>query len=130
MADVSLTRRQTIHAGLAAALSAAAAPAHAQSDARTRLVVAMSGFPPALEPVLYVHPATRRGAPQLFDTLTAFDQSRDMTLRPALAERWERLGDRALRLTLRRGVSFHDGSPFTAADVAFSLGPDHLLGPG
>jgi len=130
MADVSLTRRQMINAGLATALAAAADGAHAQADARTRLVVAMSGFPPALEPVLYNHTATRRVAPQLFDTLTAFDQSSGMALRPALAERWERLGDRALRLTLRHGVSFHDGSPFTAADVAFSLGPDHLLGPG
>src|SRR5262249_17366176 len=92
------------------------------------LAVGMSGFPPALEPVLFNHTATRRVAPQLFDTLVAFD--RDTKLRPSLAERWERLSDRAVRLTLRRDVTFHDGSPFTADDVAFSLGPAHLLGPG
>src|SRR5262249_38595205 len=58
------------------------------------------------------------------------DHARDMAMRPALAESWERLGARALKLNLRRGVTFHDGGPFTAADVAFSLGLDHLLGPG
>src|SRR5262249_40186689 len=66
---------------------------------------------------------------QMFDTLIAFDHAKNMALRPALAERWERVGPGAVRLFLRQGVVFHDGSPFTAEDVAFSLGLDHLLGP-
>src|SRR5262249_4343499 len=81
-----------------------------------------------IEPVMLNQTATRRIVPQLFDTLIGVDQ-RDMALRPALAERWERLGARALKLSLRRGVTFHDGGPFTAEDVAFSLSLDHLLGP-
>ncbi len=66
----------------------------------------------------------------MFDTLIAVDHAKDMALRPALAERWERIGPRALRLSLRQGVVFHDGSPFAAEDVAFTFSPDHLLGPG
>jgi peptide/nickel transport system substrate-binding protein len=121
-----LSRRQA----LIGALAAGAFAADAKAEARRRLTVGMSGFPPALEPVLFNHTATRRVVPQMFDTLIAFDQAKNMALRPALAERWERIGPRALRLFLRPGVVFHDGSPFTAEDVAFSLGLDHLLGPG
>nr|WP_247470338.1 ABC transporter substrate-binding protein [Bradyrhizobium sp. 45] len=47
-----------------------------------------------------------------------------MVLRPGLAERWERINAQSLRLFLRKGVAFHDGTSLTAEDVAFSLGPD------
>jgi peptide/nickel transport system substrate-binding protein len=40
---------------------------------------------------------------------------------PRLAERWE-ADAHALTLHLRAGVAWHDGQPFTAADVAFTLG--------
>ncbi|MDQ0472659.1 ABC transporter substrate-binding protein [Labrys wisconsinensis] len=129
MADFSVTRRQAVIGGLAGGLLGAAGVRAAPARESQRLTVAMSGFPPAVEPALFNHTATRRVVPQMFDTLIAFDQTAGMGLRPALAERWQRLDDRSLRLFLRRGVTFHDGSPFTAEDVAFSLGPDHVLGP-
>jgi peptide/nickel transport system substrate-binding protein len=127
MTRFTLTRRQAL-AGGGVALAAATMPAAAQE--RRSLTVAMSGFPPGIEPVMYNHTATRRVVPQMFDTLLALDHGHDLALRPSLAERWERMSARALKLGLRRGVTFHDGRPFTAADVAFSLSPDHLLGPG
>lgn len=130
MSGFQISRRAALQGAAASALLGAMAPTGVVAQERKRLTVGMSGFPPAVEPVLYNHTATRRVAPQMFDTLIAFDHARNMALRPALAERWERLSERALRLSLRRGVTFHDGSPFTAEDVAFSLGPDHLLGPG
>src|SRR5262249_37666969 len=40
---------------------------------------------------------------------------------PHLAERFES-DARSLTLHLRAGVTWHDGQPFTAADVAFTLG--------
>lgn len=128
MIDRTWTRRQAMGGAIAAGAFAAAGATAAEP--KRRLVVAMSGFPPAVEPVLFNHTATRRVVPQIFDTLLAFDQTSAMALRPALAERWERVDASALRLSLRPGVVFHDGSPFTAEDVAFSFGPDHLLGPG
>ncbi len=40
---------------------------------------------------------------------------------PALATSWEPVSDTAWRFSLREGVVFHDGSPFTGEDVKFSL---------
>lgn len=45
----------------------------------------------------------------------------DMELVPGLATAWEYKGNNTWRLTLREGVTFHDGSPMTADDVAFSV---------
>ncbi|MBI4205784.1 MAG: ABC transporter substrate-binding protein [Betaproteobacteria bacterium] len=42
-------------------------------------------------------------------------------LQPALAESWRTVDDLTWEFRLRKGVKFHDGSEFTAADVAFTL---------
>ncbi|MDF1728720.1 MAG: ABC transporter substrate-binding protein [Sulfitobacter sp.] len=48
-------------------------------------------------------------------------RDKEMEIVPALATAWEPIGDGAgWRFTLREGVTFHDGSPFDAADVLFS----------
>ncbi|TIS04104.1 MAG: oligopeptide ABC transporter substrate-binding protein, partial [Mesorhizobium sp.] len=132
MRDLTFTRRGILAAGAASALLSMTGlhVAPASADDRRTIRIGMSGFPPAVEPALFNHTATRRIAPQMFDTLIRFDQTEKMALLPALAERWERVDGTALRLFLRKGVIFHDGNPFTARDVAFSLSPDHLLGPG
>jgi peptide/nickel transport system substrate-binding protein len=42
---------------------------------------------------------------------------------PALAESWTESADgRTYEFTLRTGLTFHNGDPFTAADVTFSFG--------
>lgn len=40
---------------------------------------------------------------------------------PSLASKWEAIGPKQLRISLREGVQFSDGSPLTAEDVKFSL---------
>ena len=55
----------------------------------------------------------------VFERLTARD--RKLGLIPSLATRWERTGPATWRYHLRKGVTFHDGSPFTADDVVFSI---------
>ncbi len=55
----------------------------------------------------------------LFDYLLL--RSPGGSLEPALATSWERVSDTAMRFSLREGVVWHDGSPFTAEDVKFSL---------
>jgi peptide/nickel transport system substrate-binding protein len=54
----------------------------------------------------------------IFDTLVWKDGNGFV---PALAESWEYLPDeRAYVFTLRKGVTWNDGEPFTAQDVAFT----------
>src|SRR5688572_3463883 len=48
---------------------------------------------------------------------------------PGLAESWRTIDDLTWEFRLRKGVKFHDGSDFTAADVVFSLDrPKFLAG--
>lgn len=56
----------------------------------------------------------------VFDNLTEI--AADGTLQPELARRWQADAEgRVWSFELRTGVAFHDGRPFTAADVAASL---------
>ncbi len=48
-------------------------------------------------------------------------RGKDMSIEPSLATSWEALeGENGWRFTLRQGVTYHDGSEFTAEDVSFS----------
>src|SRR5262245_29572606 len=49
------------------------------------------------------------------------DVTNDDKFVPALAETWRPVNNTTWRFTLRKGVSFHDGSPFTADSVVFTL---------
>ena len=55
----------------------------------------------------------------IFEPLVGKDQRGRLI--PALAESWRAIEELTWEFKLRRGVRFHDGSEFTAADVAFSL---------
>ena len=41
---------------------------------------------------------------------------------PGLATSWKQTSDTVWRFELRKGVKFHDGTPFTADDVVFTMG--------
>ncbi|MDF2096889.1 ABC transporter substrate-binding protein [Aquibaculum arenosum] len=58
-------------------------------------------------------------AQQIYDPLVI--RADDMTVRPGLAVSWEAMEPTVWEFKLREGVSFHDGSAFTAEDAAFSL---------
>ena len=55
----------------------------------------------------------------IFDRLVDFDAA--LQLHPALALSWRLIDPMDWEIKLRPNVRFHDGSPFTGADVAFSL---------
>ncbi len=55
----------------------------------------------------------------VFDTLVAMDPR--YTIEPSLATAWRAVSDTAWEFELRHGVTFSDGRPLTAEDVAFSL---------
>ncbi len=95
-----------------AALSIAA-PAAAQ----TLVVGARSEF--VIDPhFMFVGP-NMAAARYVFDTLV--DRDVDARPSPGLAQSWKLLDDETWELKLRPGVVFQDGTPFTAADVAFSI---------
>jgi peptide/nickel transport system substrate-binding protein len=55
----------------------------------------------------------------VFDALTHVDE--DARLIPGLATSWRATDATTWEFKLRRGVKFHDGSEFTAADAVFSI---------
>jgi len=55
----------------------------------------------------------------VYERLTTRD--RDLKLAPSLALSWRQVNATTWRFDLRRGVAFHDGTPFTADDVVFSI---------
>ena len=48
-------------------------------------------------------------------------RDRELKLEPALATEWSNIDPTTWRFKLRQGVKFHDGTPFTADDVVFSV---------
>jgi peptide/nickel transport system substrate-binding protein len=60
-----------------------------------------------------------RVAFQVYESLVGRDEK--FQLEPALATAWQMTAPTRWRFRLRPGVTFHDGSPFGADDVVFSL---------
>ncbi len=75
--------------------------------------------PSSLDPHFAISTPNQMVSLHLFDALLLRDE--DMRLIPGLATEWERIDERTWEFRLRRGVRFHDGTPFTAADVAFTV---------
>lgn len=61
----------------------------------------------------------------IYEPLVWFDDS--MQLYPNLAESWEQVNPTTMRFKLRQGVTFHNGNPFNADAVKYSL--DKVLDP-
>ena len=95
------------------------------APSRSRLVVAQGADPAGLHPLLETGLVEASAYGNLYDPLVTHDS--DGRLAPALAESWERRDDRSWVFRLRTGVTFHDGEPFDAAGVRFTI--DKLLDP-
>ena len=65
------------------------------------------------------HQTTLAFLQQVYEGLTRYDAK--FTIQPGLATKWTQISPTQVRFDLRRNVKFHDGSPFTADDVVFSL---------
>jgi peptide/nickel transport system substrate-binding protein len=94
-------------------LSLAALPAAAQT-LRIGMKAAVDGSDPHQS-----YSPNRNVQMHVYESLV--DQ--DATLRPVpgLAESWRVVDDSTWEFRLREGVAFHDGTPLTPADIAFSL---------
>ena len=98
----------------AATLAVAAIPGHAAS-----LRWAAQNDILTLDPHSQNHATTISLLQHSYEGLTRY--TKDFQVEPCLATSWEQITPTHWRFHLRKGVKFHDGSPFTADDVVFSF---------
>jgi peptide/nickel transport system substrate-binding protein len=83
------------------------------------LSIALGGDVTSMDPHFHNLTPNNNIGGHVFETLVAKDAGG--RFKPALAESWRAVDDTTWEFKLRKGVRFHDGSIFTAADVVFSL---------
>ncbi len=128
--DPHLSRRQFLAtgAGMLAAGTARRAAAQASQPARTDVKMGIS-----VDPVTPGDPRLLSGGlgglsqaiNHVYETLIIRDER--MQSAPGLAERWTQTAPATLRLFLRKGVKFHNGEPFDAQSVKYTI--DSVLAP-
>ncbi len=117
------------------ALVVVAAPSRSSTPAGT-VRVALASEPKSLDPHVTTALEDFRILANVYEGLVRFAPG-SLEIAPALAESWSIQDEgRSLTFKLRRGVTFHDGSPFDASAVKFNLErlldehhPQHDTGP-
>ena len=89
------------------------------SGAAQTLIHGASSEPRSLDPYFHSETPTNSMNKNLHDCLVDFDS--ELKVCPALAEKWENPDNLTWLFHLRKAVTFHDGTPFTAHDVKFSI---------
>ena len=111
-----MTLRKGAPAGAIALLAAlASAPAMAERSLTIGTIVP----PSALDPHFHNTSNNNQALRQIFDSLVYFDNTGK--LMPGLALSWRPIDELTWEIRLRPGVRFHDGTPFEAEDVAFTI---------
>ncbi|GGH40943.1 ABC transporter substrate-binding protein [Microbacterium album] len=101
-------------------MTGCAAAGGEQGDVERLYVEAIGGDPPMLNPQFTSNPITQRVAHSMLEPLVGI--TGDLELFPVLAEEWEFSDDnQQVTFSLREGVTWHDGEPFTAEDVKFNF---------
>jgi peptide/nickel transport system substrate-binding protein len=113
---VGLTRRLR---AVSAALSFASVILTGGISHAAELRVGLGSTVTAMDPLFYVVGSNSAIARNVFDALVNQDDKQQLV--PALATSWRAVSDTVWEFTLRRDVKFHDGTPFTAEDVAASI---------
>jgi peptide/nickel transport system substrate-binding protein len=106
-------------AALAIGLIVALSTGCARLAERGALVVAFDDIPATLDPHLHNENVVWSVLCNFYDALIAM--SPEMRLEPGLATAWEQRSPTTWHLTLRPGVRFSNGDPFTSADVVASF---------
>jgi peptide/nickel transport system substrate-binding protein len=99
---------------LAVAALALAGAAHAQT-----LRFASQGDPQTMDPHSQNESFTNSVNQQVYEYLIHRDKQ--LNFIPGLATSWEQVSPLKWRFKIRQGVKFHDGTPFTADDVVYSI---------
>ncbi len=104
---------------LTLAMTAGLAMGASAATDKSTVKIALGSEPDSLDPMLSAATDTSSVMMNVFEGLLAFDSTGAFI--PALAESYEISGDNlTYTFHLKQGVSFHDGNPFTAADVKYT----------
>jgi peptide/nickel transport system substrate-binding protein len=112
-----MTRSSSIARAAAGALLAAALCAFGTGAVRAQTLVVGTATTPSIDPHFQFLTGNMAYAKHVFSNLTQFNK----TVEPDLAVSWRNVTPTQWEFKLRPNVKFHDGSPFTADDVVFSL---------
>jgi peptide/nickel transport system substrate-binding protein len=114
-----VSRRQLL-LGTGAALATAAAPRRARAQGRRGEIIAgLSERMLTLDPANHYSISATSVLRHVYDPLV--EVTNDSKFVPALAESWTPVNNTTWRFVLRKNVKFHDGSPFTADSVVYTL---------
>ena len=108
------------------ALGAALAVALPQLATAQTLRWSSQGDIATMDPYAHTESFTSNVQHHVYDPLVR--RNRKLEIEPALATSWKIVSPDRWRFTLRPGVVFHNGNPFTADDVVASV--TRLLDPG
>jgi len=117
------TRRDTLKLALSVTAAStaqslfASKTAMAQADRKLRMGVGLA--PNSMDPHYHNTGQNNSALRHIFDTLTNEMGLPEVT--PCLAESWIMLDPITWQFNLRKGVTFSDGTPFTADDVIFTF---------
>jgi peptide/nickel transport system substrate-binding protein len=112
-------RRSTFQAVLCAAAVAGQLASAVLPAAAKDLRIALSTEPSSIDPHFHVTTPNMALSTHLFDRLVHTDEKQKLV--PGLATEWKSIDPLTWEFKLRQGVVWHDGAPFTADDVVFSL---------
>jgi len=117
--------------GAVAALLASTAlsvPAAIADDAK-ELTVAVTNLSTHLDPMGFNANVNMRVSQNVLETLIRYD-FKTGEFGPGLATAWTMTSPTIMELTLREGVTCHNGEAFSAEDVAVAFGPERFQGKG
>lgn len=107
-------KKKVAAAAALCALSAASLVANAQT-----IRIANQGDALSLDPHSLNESLQLSVTANVYETLVG--RNKDLSLAPLLATSWKQTSPNVWRFELRKGVVFHDGTPFSADDVVFSF---------
>ncbi|MCL2559721.1 MAG: ABC transporter substrate-binding protein [Turicibacter sp.] len=96
-----------------------AAPENGGVSDRDELIIGFPSNPAQMDPHNANDVPSRQISSHIFETLIVMDENQNLT--PGLATSWEPVSDNVWQFTIREDVYFHNGTPLTAYDVAFSI---------
>ena len=108
-----------IRKALVAVFLAPLAFAAASQASADELTIGVASEPTSMDPHFHNLGPNNSLLSHLYDALVHQDEKQALV--PGLAESWRPIDDTTWEFKLRRGVTFHDGSPFTADDVVFTF---------